>query len=1016
MNSNIHCPRCGWRVSREDRFCGGCAYKLVILKVSPDPDEDLGGRAWTIFDGIPIALKLKNAGINPIEISELSASGFEITQWHGTIEPPYTLNADESVELRCSHDAPEGGGGRLELLSSSDPVDLFVRCQKAPEISLVSQDDHVLRHDTDEPQLCDMNPDEGRIGFTLCHDSPLMLQAAPYLSEGESHFVLRGLPEAFPHQLSPDHRFRFGFIRRQDFSEETCRAVLNFPFDGLGEIVFDFSVRYVERPKINRQFSRRFVNEDALVSGGKEKIDFALTITHEGGPPLRIARVESNREWLEVKSQITDQDSILIDSSSAEIDLLLNRGILPAVEQATALDATLNIEGIPVGEDAIFRESISLPVQIRPPQALEYPIAVDFGTTNSCIAYQDPQDGNREKLLRWGAGEGELPSVFQFLAIAEPDDYLDVLQALGPDERRTELKEQEVFLRFGDTLTDLRFRAENIPSISWGFKHNLRTPDEKVTRNDLGTGSISINGRRYTRGNRYVEVDAIEMVGLYLRFLLERFQEMTGYFPLEAVFTYPAVFNHHKAALKKAIEWATEGMELEEFILDISEPEAIALDYALDLAATLERGQTIVYGVFDCGGGTTDISIVRLTSQTEGRPDVEILGSDGDNSLGGNLLSFRLARYLYAQIVPEPYRTQFPFPKTLNEALRSRNENFTTLYELAEKIKENSKILSDFEDALDDAPSLHPTEKGILDLIEDPDITVNWPRIVLSGADGASLEVRGTERLLDETKLGDMAPLDIGDLYDAVRGDLEKGFEKLDQMQAYLFEKERIADVELDCLILEGNSSRFPLVKRVADEKARTKKIIFNPKKLKRSVALGSIEYGASLKALPTGTLQGSSDSSIEYGASLKDSTRPRIMGIHKLNYPICRSAFTHFVPIFDRWTPLKPNTTITPETPSPIISTETARGEIGLFEFFGWDFNTRLTQGGNRVAAALRVPIEDDAFQQARFWTYCLELRCDAEGKASLWYNYRVGNEADGSDFELVWEEHRHCEGFSYT
>lgn len=988
------CPRCGWRVSREDRFCGGCAYRLVILKVSPDPDEDLGGRAWTIYSGIPFTLKVENAGINPIEISGLSSSGFEITQWHGTIEPPHTLNADESVELRCSHDAPEGSAGRLELLSSSEPVDLFVRCQKAPEISLVSQDDHVLRHDTDEPQLCAMDPDVGRIFFTLRHDSPLMLQAAPSLSDGESHFVLSGLPEAFPHQLSPDQPLGFGFIRRQDFSEETCGAGLNFLFDGLGEIAFDFAVRYVERPNVHWQFSRQFVNEDALVSGGKEKIDFALTLAHTGGPPLRIVRVESNQEWLEVKNQITDQDSILIDSSSAEIDLLLNCGSLPAVEQTTALDASLEIEGIPVGEGEIFRESIPLPVQIRPPQALEFPLAVDFGTTNSCIAYLDPQDGNREKLLRWGAGEGAIPSVFQFLAITKPDDFLEMLQALGPDERRTELKEQEVFLRFGDTLKDLRFSAENIPSISWGFKHTLRTPDEKVTRNDLGTGIISINGRRYTRGNRYVEVDAIEMVGLYLRFLLERFQEMTGYFPLEAVFTYPAVFNHHKAALKKAIEWATEGMKLEEFILDISEPEAIALDYALDLAATLEQGQTIVYGVFDCGGGTTDISIVRLTSQTEGRPDVEILGSDGDNSLGGNLLSFRLARYLYDQIVPELYRTQFPFPKTLNEALRSQHENFTKLYELAERIKENSKITPYFEDALDDAQSLQFQEKGILDLIEDPNITVNWPRIVLSGADGASLEVRGTERLLGETKLEDMAPLASGDLYNAVRGDLEKGFEKLDQMQAYLFEKKRIADVELDYLILEGNSSRFPLVKRVAEETARTKEIIFHPKKLKRSVALGSIEYGA----------------------SLKDSTRPRIMGIHKLNYPICRSAFTHFVPIFDRWTPLKPNTTITPEIPSPIIPTERARREIELFEFFGWDFNTRLTQGGNRVVAVLRVPIADDAFQQARFWTYCLKLRCDAEGKASLWYNYRVGDEADGSDFELVWEEHRNCEGFSYT
>ena len=991
MNSNRHCPKCHWRVSLEDLFCGSCAYPLARLVVTPDPDKDLGGRPWTIFSGIPITLKVKNEGINPIEVAGLSASGFEITQWHG-IEPPYTLDANEEVELRCSHDAREGGVGRLELLSSSQPVDLFVRCQKAPEILLVSADDHEFVHDTEEPQPCAMDPAEGSIVFRLRHDSPLMLQNAPYLSEGESHFVLRGLPEEFPHQLSPEDPLRFGFIRRREFSEETCRTVLNFPFDGLGEVVFKLSVRYVDRPKIDWEFSRQFVNERTLVSGGKEKIDFVLTVEHKGGPPLRITRVESNREWLEV----TDPDSVLIDSSSAEIDLLLNRDTFPAVEQNTTIEATLDIHGSTVGEDESFHQAIHLPVQIRPPQPLDFPIAVDFGSTNSCIAYMDPQDGNRERLLRLGTGGGvsEIPSVFQFLAIAKPDDFLEQLQALGTDERRVNLKENGVFLRFGDTLKDLRFSSENIPSISWGFKRNLRTPEEKITYNDLGTGSIGINGRAYTRGNRYIEVDAIEMVGLYLRFLLERFQEMTGYLPSKAVFTYPAVFNHHKAALRKAIEWATEGMELEEFILDISEPEAIALDYAMDLATPLGRDQTIVYGVFDCGGGTTDISIVRLTPQSDGRPEVEILGSDGDNSLGGDLLSFRIARYLYDQIVPLPYRGQFPFPDTLDQALRSKDANFAELYEWAEKIKENGKITPSFEDALDVVQSLYSTEKGILDLIEAPNITVNWPRISLAGADGASLEVRGTKSLLDGTEFEDMAPLDIGAIHNAVREDLESGFDKLNQMQEYLLKKKRIADVQLDYLILEGNSSRFSLIKRVAEEKVQAKEIILQPEKLKKSVALGSIEYGA----------------------SLIDFTRPRLTGIHKLNYPICRGAFTHFVPIFDRWTPLKPHTTIIPENPSPIIATERPPREIGLFEFFGWNFNTRITQGGNRRVAVLRVPIEDDAFQQAGFWTYCLELRCDAEGKASLWYNYRVGNEADGSDFELVWEKHRHCEGFSYT
>ncbi len=951
MNNNRHCPKCYWRVSLEDIFCGSCRYPLARLVVSPDRNKDL-----TIYSGIPFTLKLKNEGINPIKISGLAAFNFEITQWQGG-EPPYTLDADDEVELRCSHDAREGGIGRLELLSSSEPngsVDIWVRCQKAPEISLEPADGDALRHDAEEPQSCAMDPNDGRIFFTLRHDSPLTLQGTPYLSEGESHFVLHQLPEAFPHRLSPGDPLRFYLIRRQEFSEETCGAVLNFPFDGLGEVAFKLAVRYVERPKIDWQFSHRFVNENALVSGGKENIDFALTVEHSGGPPLRINRVESDQKWLEGK--ITDQNYVPIDSSSTEIGLLLNRDSLPTVEQDTTIEAMLDIHGTTVGKDEPFHEPIPFRVQIRPPQRLDFPIAVDFGSTNSCIAYLDPQDGNRENLLELGTGEGvsELPSVFQFLAIAEIEDFLEVLQALGTDERRAVLKEKEVFLRFGDTLKELRFSSEDIPSICWGFKRWLTTPDEKIIYNDLGTGSIGINGRAYTRGNRYIEVNAIEMVGLYLRFLLERFQEITGYLPSEAIFTYPAVFNHHKEALEKAIEWAMKGMELK-VILDISEPEAIALDYAMDLAETLERGQTIVYGVFDCGGGTTDISIVRLTSQGGGRPDVEILGSDGDNSLGGDLLSFRIARYLYDQIVPPDDRQRFPFPGTLGEALRIKDENFSTLYGLAETIKEKDEITPEFEDAL---------------------------------------EVITRKFLSDEE---DMArkKINIEAIHDAVREDLEKGFDKLGQMQEYLVEKKQIDDVQLDYLILEGNSSRFPLIKQMAKEKVHAKEIIFEPERLKKSVALGGIKYGASLMGGSTGS---------------------RITGIHKLNYPICRSAYTHFVPIFDRWTPLKPGTTIKPENPSPIIPTERALGEIRLLEFFGWDFNTRMTQGKNRVAAALRVPIEDDAFQRARFWTYCLELRCDAKGKASLWYNYRVGDEEDGSDFELVWEEHRHCEGFSYT
>ena len=1001
------CPRCYWHISPKDIFCGSCAYQLSSIIVTPDPDEHLGGAPWTIFSGIPITLKVKNEGVNPIEIRELKAQGFEITQWHGNLHLPYRLDTNENIELRCSHNAHERSIGRLELLSSLSlikPVDFFVRCVKAPEISLVSADGHEFEHDTDEYQPCAIDPVDGRISLTLRHDSPLRLQAAPYLSEGEDHFYISGLPlnQEFPDQRSPEHPLKFSLTRRQDF-EETCCVVLNFPFDNLGEIKFRLLSRYVERPKVESVFSRQFVNEKALVSGGKRKINFTVTVEHLSGPPIRITRVESNQPWLSVKDQITERDSVIIDASRSEIGLILNQDLLPTVEESTSVKAKLDIRGSTIGEGEIFYESISLPVQTQPPQLLDFPIAVDFGTTNSCIAYIDPTGQNREKLLEFEQGEraSEIPTIFQFLAIKNPGDLIESsADGIALDEIWMPLK-NEALVRFGHTLKDLQYDPADIASISWGFKRNLRIPDEQIIYNDRGTGNIRLNGRIYERGNRYIEVDAIEKVGLYIRFLLESFQENTGYLPTEAVFTYPAVFNRQKEALGKAIAWATQEMALKP-ILDICEPEAIALDYALDIATKLAPGGDIVYGVFDCGGGTTDISIVRLTPQDDGRPDIEILASDGDDSLGGDLLSFKIARALYDQIIPL-YKKQFPFPKHLDDALRLQvkieEHNFSQLYKLAEKIKENSRTTSFFEEALEPkiyAKYSRDEEKGILDLIEDPKIIVNWPRISLKSSENTTLEIRGSTKhiLSDETRRSDIGPLDIDAIHNSVREELEKGFDKLNQMQEYLFNKNQIADIQLDYLILEGNTSRFPLVKTVAKEKAQAKEIIFEPEKLKKSVAFGAVEYGRSLRDL--------------YYSPPK--------GIQKLNYPICMSAFTHFVPIFDRWTPLRPDTTITPENSGPIIKTERTSSEIALYEFFGWDLNTRVTQGENRVVADLTVPNENEAFQNAQFWTYCLELRCDAEAKASLWYNYQVGNEKDGSDFEYVWKAHRKCENFSYT
>jgi hypothetical protein len=203
----------------------------------------------------------------------------------------------------------------------------------------------------------------------------------------------------------------------------------------------------------------------------------------------------------------------------------------------------------------------------------------------------------------------------------------------------------------------------------------------------------------------------------------------------------------------------------------------------------------------------------------------------------------------------------------------------------------------------------------------------------------------------------------------------------------------------LDRLILDGNSSRFPLVKEMAESpqmELQVKEVVIQEETLKRSVALGAALYGVSLKGL--GGL--------------------RVRGVHKLNYPIGILGYLKFRPLFERWVSLEPGNTLLPDHDFPIDETAEAKRFFFLHEFFGWDYNIGVTEAesSSRKVAELEVPVDDEAFRGARYWTFQLKLWCDDEGRAHLLYNYAVGMEEDGSDFRPVWNEHRECSNFSYT
>lgn len=127
----------------------------------------------------------------------------------------------------------------------------------------------------------------------------------------------------------------------------------------------------------------------------------------------------------------------------------------------------------------------------------------------------------------------------------------------------------------------------------------------------------------------------------------------------------------------------------------ISEPAAAAILYGV--SNQLSNGNVLIY---DMGGGTFDVSIIRIQDQTH----YEILRNDGDSSIGGNFFDEKLS-----ELIEEKFRRQND--GRLLEDMDNSMANFVSNWQLlseAEKLKKNLSIndrasfhISEFYERLD---------------------------------------------------------------------------------------------------------------------------------------------------------------------------------------------------------------------------------------------------------------------------------------------------------------------------
>jgi Fe-S protein assembly chaperone HscA len=225
-------------------------------------------------------------------------------------------------------------------------------------------------------------------------------------------------------------------------------------------------------------------------------------------------------------------------------------------------------------------------------------VGIDLGTTYSLIAYQDPATG-RPKCVQGPYGTPLCPSVVS----VDPDGAILV----GEPARRRLLTQS----------------SRTIYSVKRLMGRGIADVQDELKLFPFELAPESANVLRVRLGDRVFTPP--EISAFILRELRQWAEEFFGETVDRAVITVPAYFND---AQRQATRDAGRLAGLEVLRL-VNEPTAAALAYGLH---EKRSGKVAVY---DLGGGTFDISILKLVSTGEG--DIyQVLSTNGDTHLGGD--------------------------------------------------------------------------------------------------------------------------------------------------------------------------------------------------------------------------------------------------------------------------------------------------------------------------------------------------------------------------------------------
>jgi len=217
-------------------------------------------------------------------------------------------------------------------------------------------------------------------------------------------------------------------------------------------------------------------------------------------------------------------------------------------------------------------------------------VGIDLGTTYSAVARYDTKT-SKPVMIKNAFGKEITPSVICFL------DDGDIL--------------------VGEDAKDMQANGAGINAAA--FKRNMGD----------GSVAVSFNGKDYT---------SEELSTMLLKHLIEDAEKATGEKITDAVITVPAYFNDfQRTATIRAGEAC--GVKVPKII---NEPTAAAISYGYKHSSD----KTVM--VYDLGGGTFDVTIVRIA-----KGNITVIGTEGNHILGGKDWDAAIVKYVCDQFIDE---------------------------------------------------------------------------------------------------------------------------------------------------------------------------------------------------------------------------------------------------------------------------------------------------------------------------------------------------------------------------